>query len=276
MRISRNRCQYCRMQRCISAGMSHEAVRLGRCPKKDKPKRLDFFKLPKNQQGTVDVDKQIKSEQMVLNIHNSFRMALNGDACDLLSHMAITKDMNRDEISALCSKYLAEVVKFVTFFARELPQFTELGMEDQRMLIKSSLLEICVIHYVIYSSENDLLNLNILKLEDNSEKSDLICDLMKVLCSCTKKLLKLNLTEVEYAILAALLLFCPDRENIQHVKVMEGLEDELSQALRCQLLLNHKEKALMFPKLVEVIVDIRAISTTFLEDIMMAQVEVSD
>lgn len=24
MRISRNRCQYCRMQRCIMAGMSHE------------------------------------------------------------------------------------------------------------------------------------------------------------------------------------------------------------------------------------------------------------
>ena len=52
------------------------AVRLGRCPKKDKPRRLDFFKLPQNQQGKVDIDKQIKSEQMILTIHESFRTAL--------------------------------------------------------------------------------------------------------------------------------------------------------------------------------------------------------
>lgn len=138
MRISRNRCQYCRMQRCIVAGMSHEgnlhinapmtytlmsiyfhipfqrnllrrnyvcvsyhsknlsiyacksmqnnmvdffpllqiAVRLGRCPKKDKPKKMDFFKLPQNKHGKVDIDKQIRSEQMVLTIHDAFRTAL--------------------------------------------------------------------------------------------------------------------------------------------------------------------------------------------------------
>lgn len=53
-----------------------KAVRLGRCPKKDKPKKMDFFKLPQNKHGKVDIDKQIRSEQMVLTIHDAFRTAL--------------------------------------------------------------------------------------------------------------------------------------------------------------------------------------------------------
>lgn len=28
MRISRNRCQYCRLQKCVTVGMSHEGIRL--------------------------------------------------------------------------------------------------------------------------------------------------------------------------------------------------------------------------------------------------------
>lgn len=60
------------------------AVRLGRCPKKDKPKRSNFFKLPQNQNGAVDVDKQIRTEQMVLTIHDAFRAARKD--FDIFSH----------------------------------------------------------------------------------------------------------------------------------------------------------------------------------------------
>ena len=50
------------------------AVRLGRCPKKDKPSRFNFFKLPEGAIGT-DVEKQIRTEQMILCIHEAFRAA---------------------------------------------------------------------------------------------------------------------------------------------------------------------------------------------------------
>lgn len=51
------------------------AVRLGRCPKKDRPSSANFFVLPQNQSGAVDVDKQVKNEQMVLCIHDAFKSA---------------------------------------------------------------------------------------------------------------------------------------------------------------------------------------------------------
>merc|ERR1719270_2644544 len=37
-RINRNRCQYCRLKKCMAAGMSRDAVRFGRVPKREKAK----------------------------------------------------------------------------------------------------------------------------------------------------------------------------------------------------------------------------------------------
>lgn len=40
MRINRNRCQYCRLKKCVSVGMSRDAIRFGRVPKREKAKIL--------------------------------------------------------------------------------------------------------------------------------------------------------------------------------------------------------------------------------------------
>lgn len=50
-------------------------MRLGRCPKKDKPSKSNFYRLPQNRNGAVDVDKQIKTEQLVLTLHDAYRSA---------------------------------------------------------------------------------------------------------------------------------------------------------------------------------------------------------
>ncbi|OQV18927.1 Nuclear hormone receptor E75 [Hypsibius exemplaris] len=38
LRINRNRCQYCRLKKCIEVGMSRDSVRFGRVPKREKAK----------------------------------------------------------------------------------------------------------------------------------------------------------------------------------------------------------------------------------------------
>lgn len=185
MRISRNRCQYCRMQRCIVAGMSHEgnlhihapmtqtlmsiyfhmhpkwclsqlnllrrnyvcvsycskmfpymhvnqckiiqvdffyilqiAVRLGRCPKKDKPKKMDFFKLPQNKHGKVDIDKQIRSEQMVLTIHDAFRTALK----DSLTSQATSFQVRAYKQQGYEQRKISSTTSFLFFFLQKLSQ----------------------------------------------------------------------------------------------------------------------------------------------------------
>lgn len=52
------------------------AVRLGRCPKKDKPSRFNLFKLTTSKNPeSVDSDKQYRTEELILKLHESFRRA---------------------------------------------------------------------------------------------------------------------------------------------------------------------------------------------------------
>uniref|UniRef100_A0A8C2CST1 Nuclear receptor subfamily 1, group D, member 4b n=1 Tax=Cyprinus carpio TaxID=7962 RepID=A0A8C2CST1_CYPCA len=41
MRMNRNRCQHCRFKKCLSVGMSRDAVRFGRIPKREKQRLLE-------------------------------------------------------------------------------------------------------------------------------------------------------------------------------------------------------------------------------------------
>ncbi|XP_077997261.1 nuclear receptor subfamily 1 group D member 2-like [Glandiceps talaboti] len=75
MRINRNRCQDCRFRKCLSVGMSKDAVRLGRCPKKCKPKGaplLHQVNTSRSTNFTSSEDKQLQMEQMTLGIHDAY------------------------------------------------------------------------------------------------------------------------------------------------------------------------------------------------------------
>lgn len=60
MRISRNRCQYCRMQRCIMAGMSHEGKYAY-----SRPVGLDFNVKTEKKNCAVDIPTAFYAPKLV-------------------------------------------------------------------------------------------------------------------------------------------------------------------------------------------------------------------
>lgn len=111
---------------------------------------------------------------------------------------------------------------------------------------------------------------------DTNKASGALGKVFNEMQSVISKIKSLNLTEVELSIISAMLLFCPDRQGLDNKYTLERMENELSLALKCQYLLNHEDGTKMFPKTVEIIVDLRAITTLYLDDILNAQVEVDD
>lgn len=279
MRISRNRCQYCRMQRCLDTGMSHEAVRLGRCPKKDKPSRFNFFKLPEGAVGT-DVEKQIRTEQMILCIHEAFRGARK--EFDLFTSKynvaSITPVQTDLDAKKLCSRFLPAMVLFTTYFAKDIPEFTRLQENNQKLLIRESFMEACAV-LASHSSDVDSYDLIADKFRyyvhhETCQNMGPFGDFFHKMFSTIQKLRSLEMTDVELSIVAAIILFCPDRIGVGESFHLEKMEEDLTLALKCQFLLNHGQCDKLFPKTVEVLVDLRSISTMHSEKILNSTVEV--
>jgi len=63
---------------------------------------------------------------------------------------------------------------------------------------------------------------------------------------------------------------------MQDTYTLESMEHELCLALKCQFLLSHPDDALVFPKTVEIMTDLRAITTLYLDDILNAEVETDE
>lgn len=277
MRISRNRCQYCRLKKCIEVGMSHEAVRLGRCPKKDRPAKTSFMYLPRD--TTLDLDRQVRTEQMVLTVHTAFRKAC--DDFDDFSALFMNKNITveeKEDANHLYFRYLPGTVRFITAFAKEIPLFKSLIEHDQRLLIKSGILEISAINDSLHTEQNNhtifnrKLNLSIPK--DRLSRIGVLGNMFSDLTDVMNKLKKLNFTDVELSLLSAIILFCTDREGLAHNIALEGMETDLCIALKCQLILSHGDGTIVFAKAVEVLTDLRRISTLYLEDILNSQVEI--
>ena len=66
------------------------AVRLGRCPKKDRPSKTSFLYMPRD--STTDLDRQVRTEQMVLTVNQAFTRACE-DFNDF-SELFIDKDVS--------------------------------------------------------------------------------------------------------------------------------------------------------------------------------------
>ncbi|KAL2090700.1 hypothetical protein ACEWY4_012963 [Coilia grayii] len=59
MRMNRNRCQHCRFKKCLSVGMSRDAVRFGRIPKREKQRLLDemqSYMNSLNESSSMEID----------------------------------------------------------------------------------------------------------------------------------------------------------------------------------------------------------------------------
>lgn len=74
MRMNRNRCQHCRFKKCLSVGMSRDAVRFGRIPKREKQRLMDemqSYMNSLNESGAMDMDSSVRDSSTSIDDCNS-------------------------------------------------------------------------------------------------------------------------------------------------------------------------------------------------------------
>ncbi|XP_051873313.1 peroxisome proliferator-activated receptor gamma isoform X1 [Pristis pectinata] len=278
---NRNKCQYCRFQKCLTVGMSHNAIRFGRMPQAEKEKLLAEISSDTDQLNSVSADLRALAKHMFESYIKSFpitkarsRAIMAGKTGDksageerITFKQTPLQEQNTEveiRIFQRCQFRSVEAVREITEFAKSIPGFVNLDLNDQVTLLKYG------VHEVIFSMLASLMNKDGLLIaagqgfmtrEFLKSLRKPFCDIMEPKFEFAVKFNGLGLDDSDIAIFIAVVILSGDRPGLLNVKPIEELQDSILQALALQLKMNHPDSPQLFAKLLQKMTDLRQIVT---------------
>ncbi|XP_046762347.1 peroxisome proliferator-activated receptor alpha isoform X3 [Gallus gallus] len=167
---NRNKCQYCRFQKCLSVGMSHNAIRFGRMPRSEKAKLkaeiltgenyvedsemadlkslakrihdayLKNFNMNKVKARVILAGKTNNNPPFVIHDMDTLCMAEKTLVAKLVANGIQNKEAEV-RIFHCCQCTSVETVTELTEFAKSIPGFSNLDLNDQVTLLKYGVYE---------------------------------------------------------------------------------------------------------------------------------------
>ncbi|EMP33843.1 Nuclear receptor subfamily 1 group D member 1 [Chelonia mydas] len=186
IRINRNRCQQCRFKKCLSVGMSRDAVRFGRIPKREKQRMLAEMQSAMNNMANNQLSGQCPPEGSPLGhpqpanplpchqpqlpasplqqqpCFSQFPQQLTpprspspteamddviSQACPMNAHPHGRSGHTVQEIWEDFSLSFTPAVREVVEFAKHIPGFKDLSQHDQVALLKAGTFEVLMVRF---------------------------------------------------------------------------------------------------------------------------------
>ncbi|XP_069795956.1 peroxisome proliferator-activated receptor gamma isoform X2 [Narcine bancroftii] len=278
---NRNKCQYCRFQKCLTVGMSHNAIRFGRMPQAEKEKLLAEISSDTDQLNAVSADLRALAKHMFESYIKSFpvtkaksRAIMAGKTGDnsageerITFKQTPQQEQNTEveiRIFQRCQFRSVEAVREITEFAKSIPGFVNLDLNDQVTLLKYG------VHEVQFSMLASLMNKDgvliaagqgFMTREFLKSLRKPFCDIMEPKFEFAMKFNGLGLDDSDIAIFIAVVILSGDRPGLLNVKPIEDLQDSILQALALQLKINHPDTPQLFAKLLQKMTDLRQVVT---------------
>lgn len=269
-KVTRNRCQSCRLQKCLDVGMSKELVRNDRSKKKKEEKRQ------------VEVEIYVLSadtEQMIERVRRAHQDTfpslgqLGKYTTSNSSEHRVPLDVSLwDKFSELSTKCIIKTVEF----AKQLPGFTTLTIADQITLLKAACLDILILRICTrYTPDQDTMTFSDgLTLNRTQMHNAGFGPLTDLVFSFANQLLPLEMDDAETGLLSAICLLCGDRPDLEQSDKVEYLQEPIVEALKIYVRRRRPEKPCMFPKILMKITDLRSISVKGAERVITLKMEI--
>lgn len=299
---SRNKCQYCRFQKCLAVGMSHNAIRFGRMPQAEKEKLLAEISSDIDQLNPECADQRVLAKHLYDSYLKSFpltkakaRAILTGRATD--KSPVVIYDMNslmmgEDQIKCQysmspyleqnkevairifqrCQSRSVEAVREITEFAKNIPGFVSLDLNDQVTLLKYG------VHEIIFTMLASLMNKDGVLIADGQGfmTREFLKSLRKPFSGFMEPKFEfairfnaLELDDSDLAIFIAVIILSGDRPGLLNVKPIEDIQDTMLQALELQLKINHPDSSQLFAKLLQKMTDLRQVVTEHVQHLQV-------
>uniref|UniRef100_A0A8D2MWS2 Peroxisome proliferator-activated receptor gamma n=1 Tax=Zonotrichia albicollis TaxID=44394 RepID=A0A8D2MWS2_ZONAL len=233
---------------------------------------IKSFPLTKAKARAILTGKTTDKSPFVIYDMNSLMMGEDQIKC---KHVSPLQEENKEvaiRIFQRCQFRSVEAVQEITEFAKNIPGFVNLDLNDQVTLLKYG------VHEIIYTLLASLMNKDGVLISDGQgfmtreflkSLRKPFCDFMEPKFEFAVKFNALELDDSDLAIFIAVIILSGDRPGLLNVKPIEDIQDNLLQALELQLKLNHPESSQLFAKLLQKMTDLRQIVT---EHVQLLQV----
>ncbi|XP_047650494.1 LOW QUALITY PROTEIN: peroxisome proliferator-activated receptor delta [Phacochoerus africanus] len=291
---NRNKCQYCRFQKCLALGMSHNAIRFGRMPEAEKRKLVAGLTANEGSQHNPQVaDLKAFSKHLYSAYLKNFNMTKKKARAILTGKASHTAPFVIHDIETLwqaekglvwkqlvnglppykeisvhvfyrCQCTTVETVRELTEFAKSIPSFDHLFLNDQVTLLKYG------VHEAIFAMLASIVNKDGLLVANGTgfvtreflrSIRKPFSDIIEPKFEFAVKFNALELDDSDLALFIAAIILCGDRPGLMNVSQVEAIQDTILRALEFHLQANHPDAQYLFPKLLQKMADLRQLVT---------------
>ncbi|KAL9904821.1 ecdysone-induced protein 75B isoform 1-T8 [Glossina fuscipes fuscipes] len=294
LRINRNRCQYCRLKKCIAVGMSRDAVRFGRVPKREKARILAAMQQSTQNRGqqralASELDDQPRLLSAVLRAHL--------ETCEFTKEKVAAMRQRARECPSYSmptllacplnpapelqseqefSQRFAHVIRGVIDFAGMIPGFQLLSQDDKFTLLKAGLFDALFVRLICMfdSSINSIICLNgqVMRRDaiQNGANARFLVDST---FNFAERMNSMNLSDAEIGLFCAIVLITPDRPGLRNIELIEKMYSRLKGCLQTIINQNRPDQPEFMSKLLETMPDLRTLSTLHTEKLVVFRTE---
>ncbi|KAL4635086.1 retinoic acid receptor RXR-gamma-B-like isoform X1 [Arapaima gigas] len=248
----RNRCQYCRYQKCLAMGMKREAVQEERQRVKDKSDNEAESSCSAYED--MPVDKILEAE---LAVEPETEPSVDSSPGNSSS----------DPVTNICQAADKQLFTLVDW-AKRIPHFSELSLDDQVILLRAGWNELLIAsfsHRSVMVTDGILLatGLHVHRSSAHSAGVGSIFD--RFLTELVSKMKDMQMDKTELGCLRAIVLFNPDAKGLSNPQEVESLREKVYASLENYTKQKYPEQPGRFAKLLLRLPALRSIGLKCLE-----------
>lgn len=219
-RNNRNRCQYCRLKKCIAVGMSRDAVRFGRVPKREKARLVEEMARASARSLMDTLAAELDDDAAVV------------EACDaafatLAHEVHVHARSNAVRMNSDCplrSNGYLPTLKAVVEFSTAIPGFHLIFQQDRVQLLKGSVFQAVLLAMLPVRFSSSLPSSFFLTARVSGESGRFFTD---SLIDFVQRFRQLGLNERQLGLLCALAICHPEGVCLQQPSLARAVHERL-------------------------------------------------